>query len=77
MDNVLLGMVDLLEMVLDEEVKEMALDEVEEMAGLAEEALRVQPSLVWRKRERGVFARSLYLSRVGVGQLEEGRWSCC
>ena len=62
---------------MDEEV-EMVLDnEVEEMAGLAEEALRVQPSLVWRKRERGVFARSLYLSRVGVGQLEEGRWSCC
>ena len=66
-----------MERALDEEV-EMVLDnEVEEMAGLAEEALRVQPSLVWRKRERGVFARSLYLSRVGVGQLEEGRWSCC
>ena len=64
-------------MALDNEVEMVLDEEVEEMAGLAEEALRVQPSLVWRKRERGVFARSLYLSRVGVGQLEEGRWSCC
>ena len=64
-------------MALDNEVEMVLDEEVEEMAGLEEEALRVQPSLVWRKRERGVFARSLYLSRVGVGQLEEGRWSCC